>query len=92
MLPLELVNRRHLRSADDIEGDGLVGVTAEAPDFEIAKPGVDRVAQRRRWLRWSLKAEHPPIPHLDGQPVAFLARLGGPLRRGPDRRAVDALA
>lgn len=40
----------------------------------------------------SLKAEHPLIPRLEGQPVGFLARLGCPLRRGPDRRAVDALA
>jgi len=32
----------------DVEGNGLMRVAAKAFHFEIAKPGVDRVAQRRR--------------------------------------------
>ena len=35
---------------------------------------------------------HPPIPGFDGQPVGFLARLGGQLCRCADRRAVDGFA
>ena len=52
------MERRCLRSPHDVEGNGLVRVAAKAFHFEIAEPGVDRVAQRRRWLRRSLKAGH----------------------------------
>jgi len=34
-----------------MQRDSLMRVAAKAFDFEIAKPGVDRVAQRWRWLR-----------------------------------------
>jgi hypothetical protein len=35
---LELMDRRRLRSADDVEGDGLMRVATEAFDLEVAKP------------------------------------------------------
>ena len=43
----EFMDRRCLRSPHDVEGNGLMRVAAKAFHFEIAKPGVDRVAQRR---------------------------------------------
>jgi hypothetical protein len=69
-----------------------VGVAAKATDFEIAKPGVDRVTQRRRWLRRSLKPEHALVPRLDREPVGFFACVSRPFRRSPDRCAVNGLA
>jgi hypothetical protein len=48
-------------------------VAAKAFHFEITKPGVDRVAQRRRWLRRTLKAEHALVSRLAGEPVGVLA-------------------
>ena len=65
----EFMDRRCLRSPHDVEGNGLMRVAAKAFHFEIAKPGVDRVTQRRRWLRRTLKAEHALIPRLAGQTV-----------------------
>jgi len=47
----EFMDWRCLRSPHDVEGNGLVRVTAEATDFEIAVPGIECVAQRRQWLR-----------------------------------------
>src|SRR5262245_39190526 len=82
---------RRLRSSHDVEGNGLMRVAAKAFHFEIAVPGVDRVAQRRRWLRRTLKGEHALVPRPDGKPV-FLARFRCPLSRRPDRRAVNGLA
>ena len=52
-------------------------VAAQTMDFEIAKPRVDRVTQRRRWLRRTLKAEHALVPRLDGEPVASLRASAG---------------
>jgi hypothetical protein len=78
--------------AHDIERDGLVRVAAKAADFEIAKARVEGVAQRRRWLRRSLKAEHALVPRLAGEPVGFQARFCRPLSRRSDRRAVDGFA
>ncbi len=72
--------------------DGLVRVAAKAFHFEIAEPGVDRVTQRRRRLRRSLKAEHALIPCLDREPIGLLARFRRPLCRRPNRRAVDCLS
>jgi hypothetical protein len=46
---------------------------AKAFHFEIAVPGVYRIAQRGRRLRRSLKTEHPLIPRRDGEPVGYLA-------------------
>jgi hypothetical protein len=47
-----------LRPAHDVEGNTLMRVAAQAFHLEIAKPGIDRIAQRGRWLRRTLKAEH----------------------------------
>jgi len=44
---LQFMDRRCLRSPYDVEGHGLIGVAAEATDFEIAVPGIERIAQRR---------------------------------------------
>ena len=88
----EFVDRRCLRSPHDVEGNGLMRVAAKAFHFEIAEPGIDRVAERGRWLRRTLKAEHARVPRLDGEPVGLLARFGGALCRRPNRCAVDRLA
>src|ERR1700682_3270099 len=88
----EFMDGRCLWSPHDIEGNGLMRVAAKTFHFEIAKPGVDRVAHRRRWLRRTLKAEHAFVPRLNREPVGVLARLRRPLCRRPDRRAVNALA
>src|SRR6476620_8401597 len=79
----EFMDRRCLRSPHDVKGNGLVGVAAKAFHFEIAKPGFDRVAERRRWLRRTLKAEHALIPRLAGEPVGFLACFRRPFSRCP---------
>jgi len=86
------MDRRRLRSPHDVERDGLVRVAAKAFDFEIAKPGVERVAERRRWLRRALKAEHALVPRLDGEPIGFPTGFGSALSRRPNRSAVDAFA
>jgi hypothetical protein len=44
---LQLMDRRVLGAADDVERDGLMCVAAEAPHFEIAKARVECVTQRR---------------------------------------------
>jgi len=75
------VDRCCLRAAHDVSGNGLVGVAAKATDFEIAVSGIERVAERGRWLRRSLKAQHAFIPCLTGKPVGFLACLRRPLSR-----------
>ena len=69
-----------------------MGVAAKALHFEIAIPGIERVAERRRWLRRTLKAEHALVPRLDGELVGVLAGFGRALRRRPNRCAVDRLA
>jgi hypothetical protein len=48
--------RRPLWSPHDVEDDGLMRVAAKAPDFEIAVPGVERIAKCRRRLRRSREA------------------------------------
>src|SRR6478672_548458 len=79
----EFMDRRCLRSPHDVKGNGLVGVAAKAFHFEIAEPGVDRVAEGGRWLRRTLKTEHALIPRLAGEPVGFLACFRRPLSRSP---------
>src|SRR6267142_1673006 len=69
----QFVDRRCLRSPHDVEGNGLVRVATKAFHFEIAKPGVDRVAQRRRWLCRSLKPEHALIPCLTSRSASLRA-------------------
>src|SRR5258707_76817 len=77
----EFMDRRCLRSPHDVEGNGLMCVAAKAFHFEIAVPRVERVAQRGRWLRRTLKAEHALVLRLDGEPVGFLAGVGRPWER-----------
>ena len=86
------MDRRCLRSPDNIEGNGLVRVAAEAFHFEIAVSGIERIAERRRWLRRSLKAEHALVPRVARKLIGLLAGFGRPLSRRPDRAAVNALA
>lgn len=65
----------------DIKCDGLVGVAAEAADFKVAVARVQRVAERRGWLRRPPVADHPLVPSYAGEPISFPARLFGALRR-----------
>jgi hypothetical protein len=71
-------------------GHGLMRVAAKAFDFEIAIARVDRVAERGRWLRRSLKAEHALVPSIAGEMVACAPQR--PLCRRPNGCAVDGLA
>src|SRR5258708_33739891 len=64
----QFMDWRRFRSPHDVEGNRLMRVAAKATDFEIAKPGVDRVTQRGRWLRRPLKAEHALVPRLAAEP------------------------
>ena len=41
----QFMDRRCFRSPHDVEGNGLMRVAAEALYFEIAVPGIERVAQ-----------------------------------------------
>ena len=91
-VPFQFVDRRPLGSPHDVERDGLVRVAAKASDFKIAVTCIERVAQGRRWLRRTLKAEHALVPRLAGELVGFLACLGRPLRCRLDRCAVNGLA
>ena len=83
----EFMDRRCLRAPHDVERDGLMRVAAKAFHFEIAKPRIERVAKRRRWLRRTLKAEHALVPSLDGSRSASLRACApvlpppGPIRR-----------
>jgi hypothetical protein len=64
-------------------------VAAKAFHFQIKVTGIEGIAQRRRRLRWSLKAEHPFVPSLAGQTVGGLARPRCLFCGGPNRRAVN---
>ena len=44
---LQLVDRRCLRSPDDIERNGLMGVAAETADPKVAVPGIQGIADGR---------------------------------------------
>ena len=72
------MDRRRLWSPHDVEGNGLMRVTAKAFHFEIAVPGIERVTERGRWLSRSLKAEHALVPRLDREPVGFFAGFRRP--------------
>jgi hypothetical protein len=50
------MDRRRLRPPDDVQWDGLVGVAAEAPHFEVVVASIQRVPEGRGWLRWTLVA------------------------------------
>ena len=76
----QFVDRRRLSPAYNIERDGLVGVATEASDFKIAVTSIERIAESRRRLSWSLVPEHALVPGFTGEPISLLARLGCPLR------------
>ena len=80
----KFMDRRCLRSPHDVEGNGLMRVAAKAFHFEIAAPRVDRVTQRGRRLRRTLKAEHALVPRIAGQPIGFLPSMRGPFCRRPN--------
>src|SRR5215831_2027832 len=88
----QLMDWRRLGPPHDVEGDGLMGIAAEAADFEIGVARVDRVAERWRRLRRTFEGEHALRPRLAGEPVGFPTRLGGPLGRHSDRGAVKPVA
>jgi len=67
---LELVNRHRLGAPDDVERDRLVGIAANATNLEINVPCIERVADRRRQLRWPLQPEHAFVPCLAGEPIS----------------------
>jgi hypothetical protein len=75
---LQLMDRRCLRSAHDVDGNSLIRVAAKAFHFEVAVTSVESIAERRRRLRRPLKTEHSFVPRLDGKPVGGLPRLGSP--------------
>ena len=87
-------HRRQLPTCrrDDVEGNGLMRVAAKAFHFEIAIAHMEGITQRGRWLRRTLKAQHPLVPRLNGEPVGLLACFRRPLCRRPDRSAVNGLA
>lgn len=86
------MDRRCLRSADDVERDGLMRVAAEAADLKISAPGIQGIADGGGRLRRTLVAEHAVIPSLDGEPVGDLARFLGAFRRCLNLGAEQPLA
>src|SRR5258705_1406857 len=50
----EFMDRRRLRSPNNVEGNSLIRVAAKAFHFEITKPGLQCLTQRGRWLRRTL--------------------------------------
>ena len=67
-ITLRLMDRRRLRAAHNVEGNGLMGIAAEAADLKIEVTRVERVTQGRRGLRRSR-------PGVAGELVGFPARL-----------------
>jgi hypothetical protein len=58
------------------------------------KPGIECIAERRRWLRWPAQAEHALVSGFAGELVGFLARCCRALLRAartplPKRRSRD---
>jgi hypothetical protein len=89
---LQFVDWHRFRPTHDVQSHGLVGVTAEAADLKIEISGVQCVAEAGRGLSRSFESEHALVPGDTRQTVSFLPSLGRPLRRMPNRTAVDALA
>ena len=89
---LQFMDRRPLRSPDNIERDGLMGLAAEALHFEVAVAGVERIAEGRGRLCRSLEGEHAGVPGLTGEPVGVPAALSCPLGQMPDGGAEHVLS
>jgi hypothetical protein len=62
------MDRRCLRAAHNVEGNGLMGIAAEAADLKIEVTRVERVTQGRRGLRRSR-------PGVAGELIGFPAGL-----------------
>jgi hypothetical protein len=75
-VPLQLVDRRRLLPAHDVEGNGLMGATAEAFHLKVKVAGIERIAQRRRGLGRTLKGRHTLVPGFASELIGFLARFG----------------
>lgn len=71
------MDRRRLWPADDIEGDRLAGIAAEAADLKIAVTGIKGLAEGRGRLRRRLECEHARVPGLASQAIGLLAGFGG---------------
>ena len=67
-------------------------VAAKTADFEVAVPGIERVAENGRWLRRTLEAEHALVPSDEGELVGVLAGFRCRLCRRPNRSPVNAFA
>jgi hypothetical protein len=89
---LQFVDRCRLWSADHIEGHCLMRVAAETANLKIEIPGIERVTQGWRWLRWTLVAKHTLVPGFAGQSVRFLPRLFRAFGRCADRTPTDLFA
>ena len=80
-IALQLMDRRCLRAAHNVEGNGLMGVATEAADLKIEVTRVERVTQGRRRLSRPLEGEHALGPRLAGELIGFPARLSRALGR-----------
>jgi hypothetical protein len=69
-----------------------MSITTKASDFKVKEARIERIPERRRWLRGSLEGEHALRPSFAGELVGFLARLSRPLGRHSDRAAVKPVA
>ncbi len=91
-IPLEFVNWRRLRPADDRERYRLMGVAAKAAHFQIGIAPIEGVTESRRGLGGAPVAEHPHVPCFAGQTIGFPPGFGSTLSRLPDRAAIDVFA
>jgi hypothetical protein len=66
-VPLQFVDLCCLPPPHDIQGDRLVGVAAEAFDFEVEIAGVQRIGQRRGGLGGTVECQHAFVPSLAGK-------------------------
>ena len=89
---LKFVDRRVLRSPNDIKRDGLMGVAAEAPDLKIEVTRVERVTQGRGGLCRSPLRKHVLGPGFACQLVSFPARFRRALGRYADGGAVKSVS
>jgi hypothetical protein len=72
-MPLQFVDRCRLWSADDIECDSLVRVTAETANLKVAVAGIQGFAESVGRLRRTLEREHTFVPGFHGQAIGLLA-------------------
>ena len=85
---LKLVDGRRLRPADDVERDRLMGLAAEAANFQKAIAGIEGIAEPGRRLRRAAQSLHALVPGVAGELVSFLPGSRSALSRCADRDAV----